>query len=152
MIPLPQFLGSKSVHIRRLLILRDASQIQPGFAIAALNRQEYDKYFDYRDYNKTQSIAIAKAMSNWGWMPNNWGGEWITDYYSLIRTLQFRWTLSKLRVAMLNHVNELLPRLGINCGVSFNGLLARDTIETTIKRLEAGSIGFPEAMEATRDE
>ena len=151
MIPLPAFLGSQSAHRRQLLILRDASQFMPEFATATMGGERNSKYFDLNEYTEVRYLAIAKAMSNWGWIPNQWGSERITDYYYLMRTLRFRWTLVKLREAILESVNELLTRLEIECSLSFNGLRDPESIETAIKNLEAGRIGFPEAMEATRD-
>ena len=78
--------------------------------------------------------------------------NYATEFYSVIRLLQFHQVLARLSHHIVSEMNALLERLGIETEISVNGLLTADEIGDLITRVSKGSTGFDQALASIRSQ
>ena len=147
---LPRALGTVRAQRRRIGILQDASKIMPSFVEQNLSRLEQDPDYKHTDYSRAQFKALAKAMTEWGWIGRFPDDRYTTEFYNYLRQIKFQKVLAVLRESIIRDINALLQRLEIECEIRLHGLKTASEINEVMEQLKTGSISFGEAMNLAR--
>ena len=148
-VELPERLGDESKHYERLKALALASVTVPKFYDESLSVGQPGKNYVMKEHSDAQFVAVAKAMSDWGWLGTYWESRTVTEYYHRLRTLKFHMTLAELRVAIVDDMNDLLKRLDIQSEIRLAGVLRPSEIQKCIDRFKDGQISLSDVREIT---
>ena len=91
-------------------------------------------------------------MRNWGWMPTAGALDHVTEFYSVMRQLQFHQVLAYLRSHIVCEMNAVLKQVGIETKITMNGLLTADDISELMAKVREGFMSFNQAMEPIRSQ
>jgi hypothetical protein len=143
---LPEALGTPEEHRALLRELVKLSTSMPKFALESpeLGR---DSGYDFAAHHRAQEVAIERAMAKWGTVPSVRRLKGTTEYFFIVRTLQFARSQALIREHIIHELNLLLRRLGVERTISVSGLPAAEAITATMERLERGETDFKSAME-----
>lgn len=143
---LPEGLGTPREHLHRMEVLEQASTITPGFYSEIVGAESNELGFQFGDFTSAQFRAVAKAMRSWGWLSPVQALEYVTEFYSVIRQLQFHQVMARLRCQIVSEMNAILDQEGIETKIVVNGLLTADEIGDLITGVRDGSTSFDQAM------
>jgi hypothetical protein len=143
---LPAALGTPDEHRALLRELVKLSTPMPKFALESpeLGR---DSGYDFAAHHRAQEVAIERAMAKWGTVPSVRRLKGTTEYFFVVRTLQFARSQALIREHIIQELNLLLRRLGVERTISVSGLPAAQAITAAMESLKRGETDFKSAME-----
>ncbi len=147
-ITMPRVLGGYRAY---RTILRNLARFQgsgPAFLLQALSGQGWPAHYDFQRYIREIEFFETKITSLWGWNRRDFSERNWTDFYLSYRTLRFRWAQAHLREHIVNELNRLLRRLGIQAEIVVKGLPTPSDISAIQQRMLEGDISFKEASDA----
>ena len=102
-------------------------------------------------HHDKKELAVEQLMTKWGSIPSLKQLSHTTEYYYIIRNLQFSYSKALLREHILSEINSLIKRLGIDNEIVITGIATSTDIAEAIRKLDEGKIGFSEALRIARD-
>ena len=144
---LPEWLGDESKQYKRLTALERTDPIAPKFYNEIPSAHNSFRDYVRTEYSDQQHKAVAKALSDWGWLIAYWDSDTVTEFYHKVRILQFHKTLAELRLCIIRDMTMLLKRLDIQGEVRLVGVQSPDSIQESIDRFKSGEIGVSGARE-----
>ena len=144
---LPERLGDESKQYKRLKALERTPPISPKFYNEIPSAHNSFRDYVATEYSVQKDRAVAKALSDWGWLISSWDSQTVTEFYHKVRILQFHKTLAELRVSIIRDMNMLLERLDIRGEVRLVGVQSPGDIQESIDRFKSGKIGVSDARE-----
>ncbi len=117
----PNSLGGSS-SLRKTLI--KLSKINPFGSTPKkdINELVHQKGYNIKQYEKTLRILINKLTKKWGWNKRSMDVKDTTEFYSFYKLITFKYSQALLREHILDELNKLLLRLGVNCEVKIMGI------------------------------
>jgi hypothetical protein len=143
-IEIPLSLGGRKVQERLIKNLAELSDSLPQFFADDLSKGTFNKEFEIKHYSRRRETEVAKLTSGWGWTIG-YGEDW-TRYYYLHRQLKYRASLARLRITILERLNELFQRLGWDIEVSTMGQKSPEEIEKYLGQLATHELSFEDAQ------
>jgi hypothetical protein len=143
---LPAELGTPDEHRALLKELVKLSTSMPKFALESPELGK-DSGYDFAAHHHAQEVAIERAMAKWGTVPSVRRLKGTTEYFFVVRTLQFARSQALIREHLVGELNLLLGRLGVERTVVVSGLPTADAIGVAMDALERGEMDFKAAME-----
>lgn len=149
-IKLPRKLGSPRSHRKLLKKLAKLSSPRPEFTHKDGDLGQ-SAYYNFMLHHDKKELAVEQLMTKWGSIPSLKQLSHTTEYYYIIRNLQFSYSKALLREHILSEINDLIKRLGIDNEIMMTGVGTSTDITEVIKKLDKGEIGFSEALKAAKD-
>lgn len=149
-IKLPRKLGSPRSHRKLLKKLAKLSSPRPEFT----HKDGYfgqSAYYNLMLHQDKKELAVEQIMAKWGSIPSLKQLNHTTEYYYIVRNLQFSYSKALLREHILFEINSLIKRLGIDNEIVITGIATSTDIAEAIRKLDEGKIGFSEALRIARD-
>jgi len=145
---LPGELGTPKQH-RAMLIALSRQEPIPGFALqdGQLGAQEG---YEFDVHRRASDIATERSTKAWGMIPSLQQIAGTTQFYYVVRQLQFLRSQALVREHVLAELNKLLVRLGVSTSIRVEGLPTSAVIAEYISKLETGETSFTQALKACR--
>ena len=149
-VDMPSQLGGRRRHQKVLRKMGKFERLGAEFWRQDLTRQVQSRAFDYQLYSRNAEIYFRRMTKTYGWNRRDWSQDWATDFFSFFRLVNFSWAQALMREHVIDELNRLFVRLGVNSEIEVNGLpTAKDILEVRI-RLLAGSISFDDVSDLVR--
>lgn len=143
---LPRELGTPRSHRKLLNKLKNLSVLMPEFSRIDGDLGYSAKYDSALHHDKKEQ-AVEQLTVNWGSIPSLRQINHTTEYYYIVNRLRFAHSQALIREHVIEEINNLILRLGINNYIKIEGLSLALEIQNTICKLENGEIGFTEAVD-----
>jgi hypothetical protein len=143
---LPRPLGTPKAHQGLLAELTAVSKTAPEFWIQELNAGKTKTQFPFSDYNRNRDAYIARITSRWGWNRRDSSGTNHTEFFYFFRSLRFRQAQAFIRDHIIDDLNRLMVRLGINACIKLEGFRTATEIQNLIDGAVAGSLHYADAL------
>jgi len=112
------------------------------------------KTFDYRKFIRRQEVAILRATRHDGWPGRSLYSDKMTEYYSVLRHLTFKFHHARLREHILQVINRFLQGLSVfeipASTMTFTKLPSSQEIEKIIQDFSEGKVGFRDVLDKVR--
>jgi hypothetical protein len=117
----------------------------PKFAIQDFG-QARAKGYDLIVDSRSRRLLVARKTRNWGWTGRwSWQDD-TTEFFLIWRELTFNRNLALLRGHIIDELNRLMARLGIECVLNLAQPADDQSIERTMTRLKKAECDFATAM------
>ena len=146
-ITIPRVLGGYRAY---RTILRNLTRFQgtgPSFLLQDLSGQGWPAHYDFQRYIREAEFFETKITSLWGWNRRDSSERNWTEFYWSYRTLRFRLAQAYLREHIVDELNRLFRRLGIQAEIVVKGLPTPSEISAIQQRMLEGDISFKEAFD-----
>ena len=147
-ITMPGVLGGYKGYHETLRDLARFQHLGPSFLMQDLGDQGWPAHYDFQRYVREAEFFETKITSLWGWNRRETNERNWTEFYGSYRTLRFGWAQAHLREHIVNELNQLLRRLGIEAEIVVRGLPTPAEILAMQQRMLEGDISFKEALDA----
>lgn len=147
-VEMPRSLGGPGGYRRLLKRLRRFDGLAPDFWREDMGRGKQSEGLDLAEYSLNSDIYINRVTRAWGWNRRDWTQKRSTECFLFYKLARFRRSQAVLRRHIVNELNGLLSRLDIECKISITGLPAESEIETVLRQLANGDIGFDAVSDA----
>lgn len=148
-VPVPAILGGAWGYRRILSGLRRYKHLGPPFWQSDLQRQMQTQHFSFQEYVTTTEFYYTKLTKRWGWNRRDYTQRNNTEFYIFYKGITFRWAQAVVREHIIEELNTLLRRLGINSEIIVIGLpLAKDILKFRQEMLD-GKLTFGKAHDMT---
>lgn len=144
-ITLPPELGSPGEH-RSLLRLLGSSFFPPAFSVEAMEPGKSVKGYDFTVHRQTHQAWIAAATRRWGWTGRGMWAEEASAYFLDYRALRFRRAQVLLRGHIINEMNALIHREGIDTTIVTEELTSVEMIDAMLARIKEGTATSDDAL------
>jgi hypothetical protein len=121
----------------------------PEFQRSDIQQGKWARDFVVGDYMREYYVQRYRETRKWGWDTRDWNSRYVTEYYEFYRRLTFRWSIEILRRHIVQEMNRLLGRLGIEASINIDGLPNPESILDTRERMAKGKIDFAAASKLT---
>lgn len=143
---LPSVLGSPRKHKRIMKRLGFLSQTGPMFIHEDGVIVDHNIQYDFMSHQRNKELAIENTVSVWGTIPSLSQIKGTTEYYYIVRLLQFSYCQALLREHIIREFNSLLARMNVRNNIQVGGLITANSIKDVMRRLHKGEIDFKEAI------
>jgi len=117
----------------------------PTLQERALEEGKWSKLLDFSEFRAMSRSELLCSTSLWGWAGRDSSLTYETEFYSVYRTIKFRWATAVLREHITTEFNHLFKRLGLAAFISVQGLSAPDAYNQINQELSQGEIDFAQA-------
>jgi len=151
-IDLPKGYGSRRKIYRILKRLYQLSKdLIPEFQMQAMGKNE-NIGFDHDEFSRAKYLEVAKLTKKYGWNQRQRSGDYITEYYQMVRFLREKKTEAAIRSHIIEKLNEALnrPPLNLNATVTIENLFTVEQVEEQEKLLEKGNVKFMDIFNALK--
>jgi hypothetical protein len=101
-------------------------------------------------YGERADLLAAAATRQWGWNGRDLSDRRFTGFWIFHRMIRFCLAQAIVREHIVQELNRLLPRLGIDAQVIVEGLPASDDIRRILTEVSAGRMSLGDAWTASR--
>ena len=147
---LPSELGSPRKHRRLIKRLNFMAQPGPMFLKEKSKDIEQNADYSFMQHNINKELAIESIVGIWGSIPSRQQIKGTTEYYYIIRRLQFSYCQALLREHIIQEFNSVLAKVGIRNNIDINGLIKASEVKNAVHKLHRGAIDFEEALEVIK--
>ena len=144
-IHMPPLLGGKKGHKKLISQLARYHKLTPDFQMAEMSEQRKRFTLDFDYYHKTKIIREWQLTKRWGWNHRSFSTDDTTKLHLFYRTITFSWALAVLREHILQELNRLLTRLGVEATIAWSGLPLPEEVLRVRKQMLDGELSFGEA-------
>ena len=110
---------------------------------------ETDLGFDGTSFNKQTKKYIYKTLNDIGGARRETNLKHVSEYYLINRMIRMNLSKALLRENIINKLNVLFNKLGIDSKIVIKGLPTSDEIRNALSDLDAGTLGLNEALKQT---
>lgn len=146
-----QFGGRKKIQrvLRRLWQL--SKELIPKFQMDAIGENKQIG-FDLNEFSRTKYLEIAELTKYIGWNQRQRSDDYITEYYSMLRSLRKKKLEAIIRNEIISKLNDALNSSPINLGVTIfiENLFSVEDVEKQEKILKEGNVTFMEIFNALK--
>lgn len=146
-ITMPRVLGGYKGYHATLRELARFQRLGPSFLLQDLSGQGWPAHYDFQRYIREEEFFETKITSLWGWNRRDSSERNWTEFYWSYRTLRFRLAQAYLREHIVDELNRLFRRLGIQAEIVVKGLPTPSEISAIQQRMLEGDISFKEAFD-----
>lgn len=122
----------------------------PKFGMPVPGNPVRDIGFEFQEWKKWHSIAIAQATREAGWNARNSFPDEMTEFYFVQRFLRFERFKLEIRESLVSQLNEMLrtvgKRLSFSAKITVSGLPDAAQIDQSMQELESGAASFGDVM------
>ena len=148
----PKDMGGKS-KIQKILkrLWQLSKELIPNFQMDAMGKN-INIGFDLNEFSRVKYLEVAELTKSLGWSQRQLSGDYITEYYSILRFLRQKKLEATLRKHIISSLNKALNRAPLNIGVnvSMENLFTIEDVERQIKILESGNVNFMDVLNALK--
>lgn len=146
-VEMPVGLGGRAGYRRILSRLKKFEHIGPKFWRKQLESGDPKINFDFQEYVRNSAIYYSRITKTWGWNRRDWSQKRSTEFFTIYKTITFRWAQAVLREHIIAEINRLMVRLQIKCKVNVTGLPMSKEIQQIRRELEEGTVSFAAAFD-----
>lgn len=147
-VDLPDHVRLSYKHMMESLAFLSINSV-PSFVRADMSSQT-NSSFVFREFNSTQTRAIAQSTREIGWSARGLFRKETLEYYFFHRHLIFEKFKCEMRMCILDRLNSAIKAAGVRVGfegrLEIAGLPTLAEIEASQERLSAGGSPFEDVM------
>lgn len=144
-----QYGGRKMIQkiLKRLWQL--SRELIPKFQMEAMEKNK-NIGFDLKQFSKSKYLEVAEITKKFGWNQRQRSGDYITEYYSMLRFLRTKKMEATLRQEIILSLNKTLNGSLLNMGakVIMDNLPTAEDVEKQEKILSEGNVAFMDIFNA----
>ena len=133
--------------MRTLKMLKDFPSFGPKWFHKILEKRSPIPGFDFQEYVREVELRHYIATKMWGWNHRDYSDKNLTEFARIYRKLNFMWAQAVLRNHIINELNALVKRLGIEAVISVVGLRQPDEILKIREAVTDSTMSFEEAYQ-----
>lgn len=145
-IKMPAQLGGYKGYKRIKNHLVKYDYLSPKFWHKKLSSSIDASGFNFKNYSRNVEIYYHRLSNQWGWNQRDYSLKNKTEFYVVYRQLQSRYTKAVLREHILNELNHLFFRLGLNVKIILTGLPTSIQISNVLNDLIDGQIDLSDKL------
>jgi|GEM_PF-6725392 len=142
---LPREILTQREHRKLIKTLIASSGLQPRFVRE--NMSEYFAKFNYSEYHRASTVEMMRTLKNVGASINFVPDLFSSEYYRFDMFIKFYGTIAVLRESIIDQLNDLLKRLGIEYSLKIEGLPLPQHATEARKKLFEGIYDFRAASD-----
>jgi hypothetical protein len=147
-IEMPKDLGGRKGYLSIISKLKRFDGMGHKFWREAIEYGKQSTDFDFQKYILNSDIYRSKVTKTWGWNRRDWTQKRTTEFFCFYKMVNFRLAQAVLREHIVNELNILFSRVGIDCKLIVNGLPTASEIKEIRCNLLAGKLTFTTASDA----
>ena len=148
-VKIPMDLGGHRGFPKIVSALGRFNYMGPKFWLTALENQEAQFLFSFSEYAETCRAYQSESIRNWRWDFRGLFQNNSTEFYSLLRGVEFRIALAVLREHLIGEINLLFHHLCLDCTLKIDGLFTAAQLKKIRIDFIKNDIPFHEIYERT---
>lgn len=142
---LPKKIFTRRQHKRMVKALIEGSGLQPHFVLE--NMSKYFGKFNYSDYHRASTVEMIRTLKNTGASINFIPDSFSSEYYRFDMFIRFYGAVAILRESIIEQLNDLLERMGMQYSLSIEGLPLPQQATESRQKLFEGTFDFRAACD-----
>lgn len=147
---MPLSLGGPRHYKNLMNSLSKFPSLAPDFWNESFRKGNPSNSFDFQFYQQRVEVYWRKVTRVWGWNRRDWSEQRTTDFYTHYKLVCFSWAQAVLREHIVDQLNLLFDRLGIDCTLTVLGLPTAEAIEKIKSEYSEGSVPVEEIFERVK--
>jgi hypothetical protein len=148
-IEMPKALGGARVFRKIISTLGRFEYIGPKFWMRQLRNPELGSYFSHSEYGDRYWNFQIQTTRIWRWNFRTQFENNATEFYSLLRGVEFRISIAILREHLVQEINGLFKHLGLQCQLMMTGAPTPDDLRRARRDFISNAMPFHEVYDRT---